>query len=94
MFLYLGGRVRFGEFRWSESKVQAEFDSQSVPADSVQCGFDNVRREAGQAVCDYLTDGVDIRRRWSGLLGIGGLRPRGGGCAGAALLSALKVFMS
>lgn len=53
----------------------------------------------GGSVCasvreDYLTVGVFVRRKWLGLLGRGGLMPRGGVCVGAVVLSALKVFIS
>lgn len=46
-------------------------------------------------VCkDYLTVGVVVRRKWFGLLGRGGLMPRGGVSAAVVVFSALKVFIS
>lgn len=47
------------------------------------------------SVCmGYLTVGVVVRRKWTGLEGRGGLMPRDGICVGVAVLSALKVFIS
>ena len=47
------------------------------------------------SVCkDYLTVGVVVRRKWLGFEGRGGLMPRGGVCAGEAVFSTLKVFIS
>ncbi len=51
----------------------------------------------GRRLCqcaDYLTVGVVVRRKWLGLVGRGGLMPRGGVCVGVVVLSALKVFIS
>lgn len=48
---------------------------------------------AAAAGSHYLTEGGVARRRWPGLLGRGGLTPRGGGCPGAAAFSP-KVFIS
>lgn len=47
------------------------------------------------SVCeDYLTIGMVVTRKWPGLVGRGGLMPRGGVCEGVVVLSALKVFIS
>lgn len=44
---------------------------------------------------DYLSEGLATRCRWLGLVGMGGLLPRGGGvCAGVVGLFPLKFFMS
>lgn len=47
------------------------------------------------SVCKgYLTVGVVVRRKWTGLEGRGGFMPRDGVCVGGAAPSALKVFIS
>lgn len=48
--------------------------------------------ECASLCTDYLTEGVVVRRKWLGLVGIGGLIPRDGVCAGE--LSTLKVFIN
>lgn len=65
-----------------------------VPS-SVQWGLGGVWWGTAGGPVDYLSEGLATRCRWLGLVGMGGLLPRGGGiCAGGVGLFTQKFFIS